>query len=86
VLGRGHGGYIGEQVKQMLPPSFFTLARFFYPPPACSLELYSCNDEFHSGTNQQFDYDQATGIFSPRVYGAEESCVVVCGKGGGSGN
>ena len=44
------------------------------------LELFECNNNFDAGENQMFDYDEATGILSPRLYGAEASCVVSCQK------
>ena len=45
---------------------------------AYPLELSKCNGAFKGGINQQFDYDEATGILSPLMFGSEISCVVVC--------
>ena len=42
------------------------------------IELYACNDKNGGGKNQQFTWDEATGILSPAWFGTMGSCVSVC--------
>ena len=43
-----------------------------------ALELYTCNNAFHGGLNQQFEYDEATGILTSKMFASETACVIAC--------
>ena len=42
------------------------------------VETYDCNNNFHLGDNERWDFDQATGIVSSRLFGSETSCMMAC--------
>jgi hypothetical protein len=42
------------------------------------VDVYKCNDKFDGGKNQQFDYDQATGILSSALFNSMSTCVMAC--------
>lgn len=44
------------------------------------VELFRCNTVNAGGRNQQFEFDQATGILSPLWFGSMQACVAVCGR------
>ena len=46
--------------------------------PTTRVEAYPCNDAFHGGNNERWDYDEATGIISSRLFGSETSCMMAC--------
>ena len=46
--------------------------------PTIRVEAYACNDDFHNGDNERWDFDQATGIVSSRLFGSETSCMMAC--------
>ena len=46
--------------------------------PTTRVETVACNDDFHGGLNEQWDFDQATGIVSSRLFGSETSCMMAC--------
>lgn len=43
------------------------------------VELYACNRKNGGGRNEQFEFDEATGILSSLWFGSMTSCVAVCG-------
>jgi galactosylceramidase len=42
------------------------------------VDLYTCNDAYEGGKNQQFDYDEATGIISSALFNSMSTCVMAC--------
>ena len=48
------------------------------PSSPIRVDTYACNNHFHGGDNERWDYDQATGIVSSRLFGSETSCMMAC--------
>lgn len=51
-------------------------------PEIHAIDVSKCNNNFRSGQNQKWAYDQATGALSSALFSSEASCLAVCDSAG----